>query len=861
HSVILCKGGRLTIDGGHYEIYTERSSWNDAVIDMTSGTLTITDGEFDARGGVGAYPVSLVHSNYIYDVPHCEIYGGKFYAEYTLLYVGAMGSYISQGVPYPSIYVAGGEFYLEKDYESGGGFGYCNNGWGDIIVAGGYMPVKSLNYSRDIKLIDGVTRSYNSYALGSDTMEYMRVTPPAIVCSGLKNNSYNRLIGLCHKKHCEIMYEKKGLRELYGETLLEGIKGVPTVIVGSNDTEAPHLSASFIKDGDTIKWYVADETVYGDGEGFVPWVEFADYRNMQFWKYPKRIEKAIDLYIKMEVTHSDGSVSEDLICIHFEEMTKLISGQVVFINGSAKYGDTLTAVVINQPDYQHGAEFDYVWSLDGAVVGRDREFKIDSPYYVGNTLKCTVTCQGFRGELISTPVIIGKGDNNTDPIFPNLKYASGVISFSNFTYDQEYIFSRKSDISQLTEEDWETAYSPRASEGSYSTDYLGIKDLEGKAVYIYSRMKETSTLSAGSKFIRIPLLLGETVNLASLMFDGVINNTIYIPFTGAGDIVEITYKTDPLNANVCNSFFFRTSYPVSLVSPTDKVTIENNTGKIQLKLIVPGTTTLTASYITYTEVFYARVNIVVYDPESHTIGKANVATPMEDQTIAVGQTLTVGMPQFIPEPPEGMEIKWYLSRSTRYGVETFTENEVARIDPDTGLILGLAPGNVNVSLMTPNGDIDTFVLTVTEPDGKLPVSQVYVSHDKVTLKENESISLNARIYPANATETEVKWSSSAPGVARVDENGRVTAVFPGVAVITAEVDGVKGSCTVTVLPDGFTGAVLGDLNFDGKVNARDKALLTSYIKSGEMPEIADLNGDGKVNARDKAAITQLIKGK
>ena len=54
-------------------------------------------------------------------------------------------------------------------------------------------------------------------------------------------------------------------------------------------------------------------------------------------------------------------------------------------------------------------------------------------------------------------------------------------------------------------------------------------------------------------------------------------------------------------------------------------------------------------------------------------------------------------------------------------------------------------------------------------------------------------------------------------------------------------------------------AIRGDLNGDGKVNARDKALLTSYIKAGESPAIADLNGDGKVNARDKAALTDIIK--
>ena len=51
----------------------------------------------------------------------------------------------------------------------------------------------------------------------------------------------------------------------------------------------------------------------------------------------------------------------------------------------------------------------------------------------------------------------------------------------------------------------------------------------------------------------------------------------------------------------------------------------------------------------------------------------------------------------------------------------------------------------------------------------------------------------------------------------------------------------------------------GDLNFDGKVNARDKAFMTNLIKQNEMSPNSDLNGDGKVNARDKAVLTDIIK--
>lgn len=44
----------------------------------------------------------------------------------------------------------------------------------------------------------------------------------------------------------------------------------------------------------------------------------------------------------------------------------------------------------------------------------------------------------------------------------------------------------------------------------------------------------------------------------------------------------------------------------------------------------------------------------------------------------------------------------------------------------------------------------------------------------------------------------IQWTSSAPGVARVDGAGLVTAVADGTAVITARWNGIQGTTTVTV---------------------------------------------------------------
>ncbi len=80
------------------------------------------------------------------------------------------------------------------------------------------------------------------------------------------------------------------------------------------------------------------------------------------------------------------------------------------------------------------------------------------------------------------------------------------------------------------------------------------------------------------------------------------------------------------------------------------------------------------------------------------------------------------------------------------------------------------------------------------------VTGITIAPQSFTLKPNETATLTATVLPSNASNKEVRWSSSDPSVATVS-NGLVTAVGEGTATITATtVDGGrKASCSVTVL--------------------------------------------------------------
>ena len=82
----------------------------------------------------------------------------------------------------------------------------------------------------------------------------------------------------------------------------------------------------------------------------------------------------------------------------------------------------------------------------------------------------------------------------------------------------------------------------------------------------------------------------------------------------------------------------------------------------------------------------------------------------------------------------------------------------------------------------------------------VPVTGVQLGSSSLSLEVGGSANLMATVLPSNATDKSVSWSSSNSGVAIVDNNGKVTAVAAGSAVITVTTtDGGKtATCTVTV---------------------------------------------------------------
>ena len=82
-----------------------------------------------------------------------------------------------------------------------------------------------------------------------------------------------------------------------------------------------------------------------------------------------------------------------------------------------------------------------------------------------------------------------------------------------------------------------------------------------------------------------------------------------------------------------------------------------------------------------------------------------------------------------------------------------------------------------------------------------PVTRISLNRSSVSMNAGETFQLTASVQPSTANNKEITWSSDTPETAAVSENGLVTALKKGTAVITAEAQdgsGVKATSKITV---------------------------------------------------------------
>lgn len=127
------------------------------------------------------------------------------------------------------------------------------------------------------------------------------------------------------------------------------------------------------------------------------------------------------------------------------------------------------------------------------------------------------------------------------------------------------------------------------------------------------------------------------------------------------------------------------------------------------------------------------------------------------------------------------------------------------------------------------------------------------------IKVGESINLDYTFDSYDQNESDIVFTSSDENVATV-QNGKIVAKSKGKAVITATYNELVSKLNIVVSDENY---MLGDINYDGVVNANDAALVLDIYKYGNATDVqkivADVNFDSVVNANDAALILDIYK--
>lgn len=214
-------------------------------------------------------------------------------------------------------------------------------------------------------------------------------------------------------------------------------------------------------------------------------------------------------------------------------------------------------------------------------------------------------------------------------------------------------------------------------------------------------------------------------------------------------------------------------------------------------------------------------DINIGEGESLTIGDGASLNTGSHEVIVDGGTLTGGdkiegtvkyAPAITTESlPGGTVGTAYNQLLGATGSETITWSLASGTLPtglklsDDGKITGTptAAGTSTFTVTATNNigsDSREFTLKIEKP-AFIPVTDLELNKDSLTLQENSSDTLIATVKPDDATNRGVTWESSDTSIATVSEDGTVTAISAGNATITATAadgSGISASCTLTV---------------------------------------------------------------
>lgn len=230
-----------------------------------------------------------------------------------------------------------------------------------------------------------------------------------------------------------------------------------------------------------------------------------------------------------------------------------------------------------------------------------------------------------------------------------------------------------------------------------------------------------------------------------------------------GESRTVTWSIEPVNLM---------EHTVTWASENSYIASVDKNGRITGR--TPGSTTVTCTMETGTK---SRVTVTVTGQPV-----TRLTIPNNEITLEPGESAVIEYE--INENADDKRVKWSVDDKT-----------VATVD-SSGRVTAVSGGIATVTLTAANGmQANAYIYVPSE------VKKVELHPDSLALGVGQSYPLDAYIFPGNAKNRELVWESNKPNIARVDNQGNVTAAGEGSCLIRAMTqNGSYAVCQVSVYP-------------------------------------------------------------
>lgn len=139
-----------------------------------------------------------------------------------------------------------------------------------------------------------------------------------------------------------------------------------------------------------------------------------------------------------------------------------------------------------------------------------------------------------------------------------------------------------------------------------------------------------------------------------------------------------------------------------------------------------------------------------------------------------------------------------------------------------------------------SGEIENATRVQVKDYRFVPVKRINLNETNISIAKGEQFTLISEVLPADASNPELKYTSSNPEIATVDSDGLITALSSGTCDIIAEAtddSGVRAVCHINALSS-----------------------IESIIVDGVQPDVINTQGVVLKHAADADYLQQLPRG-